>query len=40
MLSTPAPESVRLHGWYMWLIIIVSAIVCALGLFGGVARLR
>ncbi len=34
------PESVRLHGWYMWLIIIVSAIVCALGLFGGVARLR
>jgi Mn2+/Fe2+ NRAMP family transporter len=31
------PEPLRLRGWYLALIIGVSAIVCGLGLFGGIA---
>jgi Mn2+/Fe2+ NRAMP family transporter len=31
------PGPVRLRGWYMWLMIGVTAIVCSLGLFGGIS---
>ncbi len=34
------PEPLRLRGWYLGLIIAISAIVCALGLFGGIAGFR
>jgi Mn2+/Fe2+ NRAMP family transporter len=33
------PERARLRGWYMWLIIGVSTIVSALGVFGGISGL-
>lgn len=33
------PEHLRLRGWYMWLIILVSTAVSALGIFGGIAGL-
>jgi len=34
-LATEAlPEPIRLRGWYLGLIIGISAIVCAVGLFG------
>jgi NRAMP (natural resistance-associated macrophage protein)-like metal ion transporter len=29
------PESVRLKGWYLWLVIAVAGVTCALGVFGG-----
>lgn len=33
------PEHLRLRGWYMWLIIGVTVIVSALGVFGGIQGL-
>ena len=30
-------EPIRLRGWYLGLIIGISAVVCAVGLFGGIA---
>ena len=33
---TALPEPLRLRGWYLVLLVGVSAAVCALGLFGGV----
>ena len=36
---TALPEPLRLRGWYLGLIIGVSAIVCALALFGGISGL-
>jgi len=36
-LATEAlPEPIRLRGWYLGLIIGISAVVCAVGLFGGI----
>lgn len=29
------PEPVRLKGWYLWLVIAVAGVTCALGVFGG-----
>ena len=29
------PEHVRLKGWYLWLVIAVAGVTCALGVFGG-----
>ncbi len=29
------PENVRLKGWYLWLVIAVAGVTCALGVFGG-----
>jgi Mn2+/Fe2+ NRAMP family transporter len=29
------PPSVRLRGWYMWVVIAVATLTCALGVFGG-----
>jgi Mn2+/Fe2+ NRAMP family transporter len=34
---TALPEPVGLRGWYLRLIIAISAIVCALGVFGGIS---
>jgi Mn2+/Fe2+ NRAMP family transporter len=36
---TALPEPLRLRGWYLVLVVGVSAAVCALGLFGGVSGL-
>ena len=33
------PESLRLRGFYLWVLIGISAIVIAVGLFGGVSGL-
>ena len=33
------PEPMRLRGWYLGVIIVVSGVVCALGLFGGISGL-
>jgi Mn2+/Fe2+ NRAMP family transporter len=33
------PEPRRLRGWYLGVIIVVSGVVCALGLFGGISGL-
>lgn len=37
--ATALPDPLRLRGWYLWLIIGVSAIVSIFGLFGGVSGL-
>ena len=29
------PPAHRLRGWYLWMVLIVSAVTCALGVFGG-----
>jgi Mn2+/Fe2+ NRAMP family transporter len=29
------PEPVRLKGWYLWMVIAVAGVTCALGVFGG-----
>lgn len=29
------PRAHRLRGWYLWLVLIVAALTCALGVFGG-----
>jgi len=31
------PQAHRLRGWYLWLIVIVATITCALGVFGGLS---
>jgi Mn2+/Fe2+ NRAMP family transporter len=31
------PESVRLKGWYMWVVIAVATATCLLGVFGGLS---
>lgn len=31
------PRAHRLRGWYLWLVIIVASITCALGVFGGLS---
>ncbi|HEY2048297.1 MAG TPA: divalent metal cation transporter [Caulobacteraceae bacterium] len=33
------PPSVRLRGWYMWVVIAVATATCALGVFGGLQGL-
>lgn len=33
------PPAVRLRGWYMWLVLAVGGITCALGVWGGIASL-
>jgi hypothetical protein len=29
------PRAHRLRGWYLWVVLIVSVLTCALGVFGG-----
>jgi len=29
------PPARRLRGWYLWLVIAVTAVTCALGVWGG-----
>ncbi|HEY3909806.1 MAG TPA: divalent metal cation transporter [Stellaceae bacterium] len=36
---TALPVPLRLRGWYLWLVVCVCAVVCALGLFGGISGL-
>jgi Mn2+/Fe2+ NRAMP family transporter len=31
------PKGWRLRGWYLWVVIMVSALTCALGVFGGLS---
>jgi Mn2+/Fe2+ NRAMP family transporter len=31
------PHAHRLRGWYLWLVLTVSALTCALGVFGGLS---
>ena len=31
------PESVRLKGWYLWVVVAVASATCALGVFGGLS---
>jgi NRAMP (natural resistance-associated macrophage protein)-like metal ion transporter len=31
------PHAHRLRGWYLWLVLVVSALTCALGVFGGLS---
>ena len=31
------PEPVRLRGWYLWVVVIVTASACLLGVFGGLS---
>jgi Mn2+/Fe2+ NRAMP family transporter len=31
------PPAVRLRGWYMWVVIGVAAVTCALGVLGGIS---
>jgi Mn2+/Fe2+ NRAMP family transporter len=31
------PHARRLRGWYLWLVLAVSALTCALGVFGGLS---
>ena len=31
------PRAHRLRGWYLWLVVGVSALTCALGVFGGLS---
>jgi Mn2+/Fe2+ NRAMP family transporter len=31
------PAKVRLRGWYLWLVVIVAAATCLLGVFGGLS---
>jgi Mn2+/Fe2+ NRAMP family transporter len=31
------PPARRLRGWYMWVVIAVASVTCALGVFGGIA---
>jgi len=31
------PRAQRLGGWYLWMVVVVSAITCALGVFGGLS---
>jgi Mn2+/Fe2+ NRAMP family transporter len=31
------PRVHRLQGWYLWAVVIVAAITCALGVFGGLS---
>ncbi len=31
------PKAHRLRGWYLWLVLAVSALTCALGVFGGLS---
>ncbi len=33
------PESHKLKGWYMWVVIVVCAITCAFGVLGGIGGL-
>jgi hypothetical protein len=35
--ALPGPH--RLRGWYLWLVIAVSGVTCALGVVGGVGGL-
>jgi Mn2+/Fe2+ NRAMP family transporter len=39
LAATVLPEPYRLRGWYMWVIIGISTIACAFGLFGGFSGL-
>lgn len=39
-LATRAlPRAHRLQGWYFWVVLVVSALTCALGVFGGLSGL-
>lgn len=31
------PEEVRLKGWYLWVVVIVASLTCALGVFGALS---
>jgi len=31
------PEAVRLKGWYLWVVVAVTVLTCALGVFGGLS---
>ena len=31
------PESVRLKGWYLWVVVAVTVLTCSLGVFGGLS---
>jgi NRAMP (natural resistance-associated macrophage protein)-like metal ion transporter len=31
------PRAHRLQGWYLWVVVIVAAVTCALGVFGGLS---
>ncbi|WP_428487375.1 NRAMP family divalent metal transporter [Rhodopila sp.] len=31
------PQAHRLRGWYLWTVVIVAAVTCALGVFGGLS---
>jgi len=31
------PESVRLKGWYLWVVVLVAGATCVLGVFGGLS---
>ncbi|HEY5106637.1 MAG TPA: divalent metal cation transporter [Caulobacteraceae bacterium] len=31
------PPAQSLHGWYLWLVIVVAGLTCALGVFGGLS---
>ena len=33
------PPAVRLRGWYLWVVVVVSVITCGLGVWGGVSGL-
>jgi Mn2+/Fe2+ NRAMP family transporter len=33
------PPAVRLRGWYLWVVVFVAAVTCALGVFGGLQGL-
>ena len=34
------PEAYRLKGWYLWLVVAVAGVTCALGVFGGLQGAR
>jgi Mn2+/Fe2+ NRAMP family transporter len=36
---TALPQAHRLRGWYLWAVVGVSAVVCTLGLVGGIGGL-
>jgi hypothetical protein len=31
------PRKHRLQGWYLWLVVAVAVVTCALGVFGGLS---
>ena len=31
------PPAIRLRGWYLWLVLVVTVVTCLLGVFGGIS---